>query len=139
GRTLEWSTSSPAPFYNFARLPEVGDIDSFWSQKQRSNEQLEDAPYTDIHMPRNTVAGPVISLFALVLGFALVWHIWWLAGVGALGVVVSFLARVFNDDIDYYVPAAEVERIEREHQRRKTSAPSSAVDSEQTNYVEARA
>ncbi|MBR9904621.1 MAG: cytochrome o ubiquinol oxidase subunit I [Gammaproteobacteria bacterium] len=118
GRTLEWSTSSPAPFYNFARLPEVGDIDSFWSQKQRSEEQLEEAPYTDIHMPRNTVAGPVISFFALVIGFALVWHIWWLAGVGALGVFVSFMARVFNDDIDYYVPAAEVERIEREHQQR---------------------
>jgi|TARA_R110002124_G_scaffold7022_3_gene41576 cytochrome o ubiquinol oxidase subunit 1 len=116
GRTLEWSTSSPAPFYNFARLPEVGDIDSFWSQKQRSEEQLEEAPYTDIHMPRNTVAGPVISFFALVIGFALVWHIWWLAGVGAVGVFISFMARVFNDDIDYYVPAAEVERIEREHQ-----------------------
>ncbi|CAM0555767.1 cytochrome o ubiquinol oxidase subunit I [Halomonas sp. AOP13-D3-9] len=118
GRTLEWSTSSPAPFYNFARLPEVGDIDSFWSQKQRSEEQLEEAPYTDIHMPRNTVAGPVISFFALVIGFALVWHIWWLAGVGAVGVFISFMARVFNDDIDYYVPAAEVERIEREHQQR---------------------
>ncbi|MFP3344130.1 cytochrome o ubiquinol oxidase subunit I [Halomonas sp. SIMBA_159] len=140
GRTLEWSTSSPAPFYNFARLPEVGDIDSFWSQKQRSNEQLDDSPYTDIHMPRNTVAGPVISLFALILGFALVWHIWWLAAFGALGVVVSFIARVFNEDIDYYVPAAEVARIEREHEKRKTSAPSSAAsDREQTNYVEARA
>jgi cytochrome o ubiquinol oxidase subunit 1 len=118
GRTLEWSTSSPAPFYNFARLPEVGDIDSFWSQKKRGNEQLEEAPYTDIHMPRNTVAGPVMSLFALVIGFALVWHIWWLAAVGALGVFVSFMAWVFNDDIDYYVPAADVERIERAHQQR---------------------
>lgn len=58
GRTLEWSASSPPPFYNFARLPVVGDIDSFWSQKQRGNEQLDNAPYTDIHMPRNTVAGP---------------------------------------------------------------------------------
>lgn len=118
GRTLEWATASPAPFYNFARLPAVGDIDSFWTQKQRGNEQIEDAPYTDIHMPRNTVAGPVISLFAMIFGFAMVWHIWWLAAFGAIGVLVSFLARVFNDDIDYYVPAAEVERIEREHQQR---------------------
>ncbi|MFB9867058.1 cytochrome o ubiquinol oxidase subunit I [Vreelandella sulfidaeris] len=118
GRTLEWSTSSPAPFYNFARLPEVGDIDSFWTQKQRSSEQLNEAPYTDIHMPRNTVAGPVISVFAMIFGFAMIWHIWWLAGVGAVGMLVSFLMRVFNDDIDYYVPAAEVERIERAHQQR---------------------
>ncbi len=91
-------------------------------------------------MPRNTVAGPIISLFALVLGFALVWHIWWLAAVGALGVVISFLARVFNDDIDYYVPAAEVARIEREHQQRKTTPTASdSTDSKQTNYAEARA
>ncbi|HCR96585.1 MAG: cytochrome o ubiquinol oxidase subunit I [Halomonas sp.] len=117
-RTLEWSTSSPPPFYNFARLPVVGDIDSFWSQKQRGNEQLDNAPYTDIHMPRNTVAGPVISVFAMIFGFAMVWHIWWLAGFSAIGMLVSFLMRVSNDDIDYYVPAAEVERIERAHQQR---------------------
>ncbi|RUR53171.1 cytochrome o ubiquinol oxidase subunit I [Vreelandella populi] len=118
GRTLEWSTSSPAPFYNFARLPVVGDIDSFWSQKQRSNEQLENTPYTDIHMPKNTAAGPIISIFAMIFGFAMVWHIWWLAAFSAVGMLVSFLARAFNDDIDYYVPAAEVERIERAHQQR---------------------
>ncbi|MGP9806994.1 cytochrome o ubiquinol oxidase subunit I [Halomonas sp. AOP12-C2-37] len=118
GRTLEWSTSSPAPFYNFARLPVVGDIDSFWSQKQRSNEQLEEAPYTDIHMPKNTGAGVIISLFAMIFGFAMIWHIWWLAGFGVIGMLISFLVRVFNDDIDYYVPAAEVERIERAHQQR---------------------
>ncbi|PRY65349.1 cytochrome bo3 quinol oxidase subunit 1 apoprotein [Vreelandella songnenensis] len=118
GRTLEWATSSPPAFYNFARLPVVGDIDSFWSQKQRGNEQLDDAPYTDIHMPRNTVAGPIISVFAMIFGFAMVWHIWWLAGFSAIGMLVSFLMRVSNDDIDYYVPAAEVERIERAHQQR---------------------
>ena len=122
GRTLEWSTSSPPPFYNFARLPAVGDIDSFWSQKQRSNEQLDDVAYTDIHMPRNTAAGPIISVFAMIFGFAMIWHIWWLAGVGAIGMLVSFLMRVFNDDIDYYVPAAEVERIERAHHQQRVEA-----------------
>ncbi|WP_148254479.1 cytochrome o ubiquinol oxidase subunit I [Aidingimonas lacisalsi] len=117
-RTLEWSTSSPAPFYNFAHLPDVGGIDSFWAQKQEGLKSVSEGPYQDIHMPRNTVAGPIISLFALIFGFALVWHIWWLAAVGAIGTFVSFLARVFNDDIDYYVPASEVERIEREHKER---------------------
>ena len=73
-------------------------------------------------MPKNTAAGPIISLFATILGFALVWHIWWLAIVGALGVFVSFLARIFNDDVDYYVPAAEVERIERAHHERLAEA-----------------
>ncbi len=56
GRTLEWSTSSPAPFYNFAHLPEVNDIDDFWDQKQRNGGKapLSKPPYQDIHMPKDT-------------------------------------------------------------------------------------
>ncbi|GAB2803232.1 cytochrome o ubiquinol oxidase subunit I [Halomonas shantousis] len=115
GRTLEWSTSSPAPFYNFAHLPEVKSIDAFWEMKEAGEVITSRPPYQDIHMPRYTAAGPIISLFATVLGFALIWHIWWLAIVGAAGVFISFLARIFNDDVDYYVPADEVERIERKH------------------------
>ncbi|GGX92254.1 cytochrome bo(3) ubiquinol oxidase subunit 1 [Litchfieldella qijiaojingensis] len=118
GRTLEWATSSPAPFYNFAHLPQVDSVDCFWAQKQQGIQAVSKGPYQDIHMPKNTAAGPIISLFALILGFALIWHIWWLAIVGAAGTFVSFLARIFNDDVDYYVSAAEVERIEREHQQR---------------------
>lgn len=120
GRTLEWATSSPAPFYNFAKLPEASEIDSFWHDKQKhgANAHLSQGPYEDIHMPKNTVAGPVITLFATIMGFALVWHIWWLVLASGIGVFVSVMARVFNDDVDYYVPAAEVERIEREHQKR---------------------
>lgn len=132
GRTLEWSTSSPAPFYNFAHLPDVKAIDAFWEMKQSGELQASKPPYQDIHMPRNTTAGPVISLFATILGFALVWHIWWLAIVSALGVFVSFLARAFNDDVDYYVPAAEVERIEREHHKRLAEA----VDSDDRGTVQ---
>ncbi|RXE47505.1 cytochrome o ubiquinol oxidase subunit I [Chromohalobacter israelensis] len=118
-RTLEWSTSSPAPFYNFAHLPNVGSIDAFWEAKKEKG-MAADKPtqYEDIHMPRNTVAGPVIGLISIAFGFALVWHMWWLVGVSAIGMFVAFLFRVFNDDIDYYVPAAEVERIEREHHKR---------------------
>ncbi|MDR5859483.1 cytochrome o ubiquinol oxidase subunit I [Halomonas eurihalina] len=120
GRTLEWSTSSPAPFYNFAHLPEVNDIDDFWDQKQRNGGKapLSKPPYQDIHMPKNTWEGPIIALFATVAGFALVWHIWWLVIVGGIGTFAAFMARVFREDVDYYVPAAEVERIEREHQQR---------------------
>ncbi|UYG06572.1 cytochrome o ubiquinol oxidase subunit I [Halomonas sp. M4R1S46] len=120
GRTLEWSTSSPAPFYNFAHLPEVKGVDDFWTVKQANGGQspLSEPPYQDIHMPKNTWEGPVMALFATIAGFALVWHIWWLVAVGGLGVFATFIARVFNEDVDYYVPAAEVERIEREHRQR---------------------
>ncbi|MGC3873838.1 cytochrome o ubiquinol oxidase subunit I [Halomonas sp. GXIMD04776] len=119
GRTPEWATSSPAPFYNFAHLPDVSSIDNFWEDKRRDgfNSHLSEPPYQDIHMPRNTVAGPMMGFISIVFGFALVWHIWWLAGVSAIGLFVTFMLRIFNDDIDYYVPAAEVERIENEHQQ----------------------
>ncbi|MDN3525990.1 cytochrome o ubiquinol oxidase subunit I [Halomonas sabkhae] len=120
GRTLEWSTSSPAPFYNFAHEPEVSDIDDFWDKKQANGgtPPRSKPPYQDIHMPKDTWEGPVIGLLATVFGFALVWHIWWLAIVGGIATFAVFMARVFREDVDYYVPAAEVERIEREHQQR---------------------
>ncbi|MEC7729620.1 MAG: cytochrome o ubiquinol oxidase subunit I [Pseudomonadota bacterium] len=120
GRTLEWAVSSPPPYYNFAHLPEIHSIDSFWEDKQKNQgkAQLDDPEtiqYQDIHMPRNTVAGPIMGAFSIVLGFALVWHIWWLAGVGALGIFAAFMGRIFNENTDYYVPADEVRRIETEH------------------------
>ncbi|ROU01448.1 cytochrome o ubiquinol oxidase subunit I [Marinobacter sp. R17] len=122
GRTLEWAVSSPPPYYNFAHLPEIHSIDNFWEDKQKNQgkAQLADPEtieYKDIHMPRNTVAGPVMGAFSIVFGFALVWHIWWLVGVGALGMFAAFMGRIFNEDIDYYVPAEEVKRIETEHHK----------------------
>jgi cytochrome o ubiquinol oxidase subunit 1 len=75
------------------------------------------AKYTDIHMPRNTGTGVVIGAFSLVFGFAMIWHIWWLAIVGFVGMIATFIYRTFDQDVDYYVPAAEVERIENEHRK----------------------
>ena len=122
GRTLEWAVSSPPPYYNFAHLPEIHAIDSFWEDKQKNQGKAqladpENIEYKDIHMPSNTVAGPVMGAFSIVMGFALVWHIWWLAGLGALGIFVTFMGRIFNENIDYHVPAEEVKRIETEHHK----------------------
>ncbi|MCK2183785.1 cytochrome o ubiquinol oxidase subunit I [Halomonas getboli] len=119
GRTLEWATSSPAQFYNFAHLPEIQGVDDFWRMKQENGGKtpLSEGPYQDIHMPKDTWEGPVIGGLSIVFGFALIWHIWWLAIVGGLGMFGVFMARIFREDVDYYVPAAEVERIEREHRK----------------------
>ncbi len=114
GRTLEWSTSSPPPFYNFAVLPQVRERDSFWDMKQRG-EVGKPAEYRPIHMPRNTGAGVIISAFSLVMGFALIWHIWWLALVGFVGMVVTYIAHTFNDNVDYHVPVDQVTKIEQQH------------------------
>jgi cytochrome o ubiquinol oxidase subunit 1 len=113
GRTLEWSISSPAPFYNFALVPRIAELDQFWEDKQNGVAYVQPAKYEDIHMPRNTGIGVYMGAFGTVLGFALVWHIWWLAAVGLLGMIGSFIARAYDQDVDYWVPAAEVEKLER--------------------------
>ncbi len=122
GRTLEWSISSPPPFYNFAHLPQVNDLDPFWAMKEGGAAYRRPERYDDIHMPRNTGVGLVIAGFSLAMGFALVWHIWWLAIVGALGMLIAYVVRTFDDDTDYYVPAEEVERIETQHFARLANA-----------------
>ncbi|KQR18414.1 cytochrome o ubiquinol oxidase subunit I [Xanthomonas nasturtii] len=112
GRTLEWATSSPPPFYNFAVLPHIDDRDQFWADKQNGKGWVRPSKYEPIHMPRNTGAGVYMGAFSVLMGFGLIWHIWWLAILGLVGMIGSFIVRTFDDDIDYWVPADEVERIE---------------------------
>ncbi|MCW6026898.1 cytochrome o ubiquinol oxidase subunit I [Stenotrophomonas sp. SRS1] len=114
-RSLEWATSSPPPFYNFATLPAITSLEQHWDDKQHGRAWQRQDTYEDIHMPRNTASGVVISVFSLVLCFALVWHMWVLAGIGLIGVIATFVLRSYDRDVDYYVPAAEVKRIEDAH------------------------
>ncbi|RZS80870.1 cytochrome o ubiquinol oxidase subunit I [Pigmentiphaga kullae] len=115
GRTLEWSIPSPPPFYNFAKVPQVSHLDQFWHDKETGVAYQRPARYEDIHMPRNTGAGVYIGVAGTLLGFALVWHIWWLAGLGLAGMIGAFIARAYDRDVDYYVKADEVARIENAH------------------------
>ncbi|WP_239324611.1 cytochrome o ubiquinol oxidase subunit I [Snodgrassella gandavensis] len=112
GRTLEWSTSSPVPFYNFAVQPQVESRDAFWDEKEKGIAYKKPAKYEEIHMPKNTAAGLVIGVFSLIFGFAMIWHIWWMAIVGFAGMIISLIAKSFDTDVDYYVPVAEIEAIE---------------------------
>ncbi|MFW7267034.1 cytochrome o ubiquinol oxidase subunit I [Gluconacetobacter sp. Hr-1-5] len=122
-RTLEWSTSSPPPFYNFAVVPAVHDLDAFAHDKEAGiDTRAAGSNYQPIHMPKNTAAGFSIGVFSLILGFAAVWWIWWLAAVGLIGVIATVIARSSNNDVDYYVPASEVARIENEHTRNLLAA-----------------
>lgn len=123
GRTLEWSISSPAPFYNFAHIPEVSTRDPFWEQKQQQEKEGKQAKktikYTDIHMPKNTPDGFYISLCAGVLAFALVWQMLIPAIASFIGILFFVIRRTTNTDTDYYVPASEVKAIEEAHLRGK--------------------
>jgi cytochrome o ubiquinol oxidase subunit 1 len=133
GRTLEWATASPPAVYNFARIPEVHSLDAYWEMKQQGLDKAPPRPYEDIHMPRNSAIGPVLGAIAFVFGFAMIWHIWWLAGLSALGMLGSVILRSFDDDIEYVIPAAEVERTEQQRLRQlqqAETATSSAPDSQ---------
>jgi cytochrome o ubiquinol oxidase subunit 1 len=122
GRTLEWSLSSPPPFYNFAFIPQVQSRDAFWRMKEKGTVDNHPTKYEDIHMPKNTGVGVYVGAFGFAFGFALIWHIWWLVALGLVGMVVLVIVRSFDNDTDYYVPAAEVERIETLHIQAKAKA-----------------
>ena len=112
GRTLEWSTRSPAPFYNYAVAPHVHDRDPFWVAKQ-SGKPAPKPKYEDITLPKNSPAGLIIAVSAFTLGFGIIWHIWWLVVVAFVGLIVTIVVRTSNDDSEYVLTASEVERLER--------------------------
>ena len=115
GRTLEWATSSPPPFYNFAIEPKVTGLDAFWEAKEDGSAYRQPAKYAPIHMPKNSGAGVIIAAFSVVFGFAMIWHIWWMAIAGFIGMIATWIIHSFNDDVDYYVQVDEIERIEGQH------------------------
>jgi cytochrome o ubiquinol oxidase subunit 1 len=112
GRTLEWATSSPPPAYNFAVMPEVETTDAFWEMK-RTGRIAAKPPYEPIEVPRNSPIGFVTAFFAVTLGFAAIWHIWWMAVLGLLAVLVAALVFGWSEDREQEFPAAEIERMER--------------------------
>ena len=111
GRTLEWSTSSPPPAYNFAFTPVVHDRDAWWDMKQRGYVRPTSG-FIPIHMPRNTGAGVAIAGIATMFGFAMIWHMWLVAVVAFVGIVGAVIVHTFNYQRDFHVPADEVRRTE---------------------------
>jgi cytochrome o ubiquinol oxidase subunit 1 len=112
GRTLEWATSSPPPAYNFAVMPKVETIDAFWEMKRRGLTAVEPT-YETIEMPRNSPTGFVTAFFAVVTGFALIWHIWWMVLLGLLAAAVTMLVFGWSENREREIPANEIARMER--------------------------
>jgi cytochrome o ubiquinol oxidase subunit 1 len=113
GRTLEWSIASPPPAWNFAALPQVGGADAYWQTKQAGRATAHPPTDEPIHLPRNSSVGVAIAFFSSFGGFALVWHIWWLAIAGFVGVVLAALVHGWIIDRERAIPAAEVAALER--------------------------
>jgi len=112
GRTLEWATSSPPPEYNFAVLPKIQGQDAFQAAKEAGRAYAWPQRYEPIEMPRNSMTGIVLGATAFVLGFAVVWHIWWLAAFGLAGIVGTVIARSFATGTTRIIAAEEVAQIE---------------------------
>ena len=71
----------------------------------------------DIHMPRNTGTGVVLAGLSVVLGFALIWYIWWLAILSFVALIGAAIIHTFNYDRDYYIPVEAVAKVEDERTR----------------------
>jgi cytochrome o ubiquinol oxidase subunit 1 len=125
GRSLEWATASPPPAFNFAIMPDVSGEEPYWSMKQAALEshQLRAEPhYEGIEVPRNTPTGVVTAFFATLVGFAMIWHIWWMALLGIAGAFATFVAFAWRDRSEVMVPAAEVAALDRANRAARTVA-----------------
>jgi cytochrome o ubiquinol oxidase subunit 1 len=115
GRSLEWATASPPPVFNFAISPDVSSEDTYWLMKKLARQQGTapgEPDYRDIEMPKNSPTGFVCAFFATVMGFALIWHIWWMVILGGIGAFATFVVFAWRDHDEYVIPAAEVARID---------------------------
>jgi cytochrome o ubiquinol oxidase subunit 1 len=119
GRTLEWSTSSPPPQYNFAFTPRVHDIDAWWHMKANGFVRPTDG-FMPIHMPKNTAAGIVLAGISAVFGFAMIWHMWLIAGLTFVVLLIAIIIHTFNYNREYYIPVEDVEKAEAEFAAKQT-------------------
>lgn len=112
GRTLEWSTSSPPPVYNFAVSPTVDSRDAFWSMKKSGLPKYSKEDYKPIHMPKNTSAGFFIGILSFFATFGLIWYMFWLAWLSIAGIIFFICKRVLEKDTEYYISVEEIEKTE---------------------------
>ena len=117
GRTLEWSIPSPPPIYNFAITPTVDQIDPLWAIN--GQKLFGEKKYEDIHLPKNTPMGLYIGILSLIFGFAMTWHIWWLAIASFVAILACLIIRLSGKDEHEIITAAEVKEMEAAHTRRQ--------------------
>jgi cytochrome o ubiquinol oxidase subunit I len=115
-RTLEWSIPSPPPAWNFTQVPSVERADAYWHMKEAGmGRRVLASSFVDLHIPRNTPVGVFVAFFAVILGFALIWRIYWLAAIGLVGAVAVGLWQSWRTDREVRVPAEAVAAFERAH------------------------
>ena len=56
-----------------------------------------------------------LAFFTVVLGFSLIWHIWWGASIGLLGTIIVCLTQAWRIDGEVEVPLERVAAFEQLH------------------------
>jgi cytochrome o ubiquinol oxidase subunit 1 len=112
GRTLEWMTHTPVPFYNFAITPQVNALDELAWRKANGLENVKPKEFVSIHMPSNTCVPVLIGMLSMAMGFGLIWRIWWMAGFSLLAIIVAIIARSFDKNAGYILTAEEIANFE---------------------------
>jgi cytochrome o ubiquinol oxidase subunit 1 len=134
GRTLEWSTSSPPPQYNFAFTPRVHDIDAWWQMKANGFVRPTDG-FMPIHMPKNTAAGIVLAGISGAFGFAMIWHMWLVAGLAFVALLAAIIIHTFNYNREYYIPVEEVEKAETKFLAKQVELADTKFAAKQTEVI----
>jgi cytochrome o ubiquinol oxidase subunit 1 len=111
GRTLEWTTSSPPPHYNFAIIPTVDHIDSFWVIK-RGEAPPQTKTYEDIYLPKNSAVGIYIGGLSLLFGFGMVWYMYELAILSLIGIIACLVIRLSQKEEFELFKAADIKKID---------------------------
>jgi cytochrome o ubiquinol oxidase subunit I len=119
GRTLEWSTTSPPPIYNFAIIPTVDQRDAFWAAKQGKAPKPEN-DYETIHIPKNGPMGLVIGFLSLIFGFAFTWQIYWLVILSFLAMLACVVVRLSSEDEFEFLSPDEVKKMEQQSRELST-------------------
>jgi len=97
GQTLEWTTSSPPPAYNFATIPTVHTRRPFWDQKypQLATEKSKtpalvmpaaDDAHGAVHLPAGSFYPIIIALGLAVAFYAMIFML----PLSLIGVVIVF-------------------------------------------------
>ncbi len=116
GRTLEWSTSSPPPLYNFAIIPNFETKkDIFWYIKQNNIDYKKIKKYEPILIPQNTSLGIIFFIFSFLFGFAMIWHIWWLAIGSFILIIITWIYLGFYKFHHYFISEKQILNIELKH------------------------
>jgi cytochrome o ubiquinol oxidase subunit 1 len=64
-------------------------------------------------MPRNTPLGFFVAFFAVVFGFGMIWHIWWMGILGLVGILAVCTWYGWQTDVEEHITAEEIAEFDR--------------------------